>query len=141
MKHLIRHILILFLGISLGIAGTVYHYNQKGPPAISEDLKRISAPKLYAAYKANEEKSNRKYWNRPLEVEGIVQEVYQTSDGNLRVHLRGNSGYHGVTCKLHNARKQLVIPLEIGSSVTLQGYCFGMDKNVRLVDCVLVGKP
>lgn len=140
MKHFIRNILFLLLGITIGIAGTVNHYKKSQEQAVSDTLPRISAPKLYAAYSESELRSNRKYWNTAIQVEGIIQEVYKTRDGNVKVYLHSNHKYRGVTCKLKNASKQIKKPLKIGNSIVMQGYCFGMDKNVRLTECRIVNR-
>lgn len=137
MKHIVRNILFLLLGLTIGIAGTVKQYEKPAEQVLSDTLPRISAEQLFSRYHQDELKANRKYWNEPIQVEGIIKEVYQASDGNLKVLLQGGNRFYGVICKIQASEEQIEKPLKIGGQVIVQGRCFGMDNNVRLTDCLV----
>lgn len=128
----------LLLGILVGISfAEIRHAITDNAPQQTVDY-RLTAPRLYAEYQHNEHSSNRKYWDAIIEVEGIVQEVYENSDGTLYVLLQGHSPHYGVSCEIPEPARQIKQPLRIGSTLRLQGRCYGMDANVRMTQCNIV---
>jgi hypothetical protein len=98
----------------------------------------LNSEELYTEYFIDKETANIKYKSKVIEVTGIVQEVYSKKGNCLKIILRNKDIYNGVSCIIENSDVQIITPLKLGSSVTLKGYCEGIDSDVMLLKCILV---
>ena len=114
----------------------MYHQPRQGVSG-QDVAQSLSAEQLYKQYQSQEEKSNRSFLGRVIEVTGVLSAVSQEGGHQLWVLSTGTAGA-GVNCQLFE-NKQDINP-KIGARYTIKGKCTGFLLDVNLVDCV-VNKP
>ncbi|MCB9283930.1 MAG: hypothetical protein H6563_07655 [Lewinellaceae bacterium] len=98
----------------------------------------IDAKSLFTAFEEYEEKADAKFLDRVIQVTGVVREVVQDDDGNVRVTLDTGNDFFGIVCELQSSSHWTKADFKAGQEVTFKGLCTGMSMDVVLVRCVRV---
>ena len=131
---IIKRVLLAFAIIA--VAGVVVGYKMYNKPhrnVINADAVAVNASVLFAAYETDEEKSNKTYLDKVLNVFGEVSSISTNQKGETVITLKGGD-LGGVICTLEGNA-----PWEIkeGTTVRIQGICTGYLTDVVLVRCYI----
>lgn len=125
-------IIIFLLLIGGGVA--YYLFNKKPEKVEDMQSKAITAEELYKAFSTEEANANKLYLSKVFDVTGKVQEVNTNQDGQTVLILGVEEDpLSGVQCTLREAK----VKPEIGSTITVTGFCNGYTMVVILSDCII----
>ncbi|MBS1563435.1 MAG: hypothetical protein JST39_03560 [Bacteroidetes bacterium] len=131
-------IILLVLAVLLA-AGAFYgwkeYHRQHQDTATMEAAYTLSAPGLVKAFQDDENKANRQYNDKVLNVRGTILRLEQ-NDSTQTVQLDGQS-MGGVICQFESSHSGDLKQLHPGQSVSIRGICTGMLMDVVLVRCAL----
>ncbi len=96
----------------------------------------IHSSELYTDFKYNRKTARTKYYNKKLQIKGVVKEIYTREDNTLRMII-WNENYNGINCIVNNLQ-DIDKPIKLGSEVILAGRCVGMKADVMMMDCMLL---
>jgi hypothetical protein len=116
------------------ITGAVVGYKMYNKPhrnVVNADAVAVKAEVLVTLYETDENKANRQYLDKVLNVSGEVAGIAKNQKGETVITLKG-SGLGGVICTLEGRE-----PWEVkqGSAIKIQGICTGYLTDVVLVRC------
>lgn len=135
MKKVIFVILILIAG-----GGITAWYLYTKPVADMNEMKAehsLSSAELFNSFNDDEERANKKYLGKIVEVTGKVRELKSDDEGQTLI-LETEDMLFGVNCGLSKGQKALFDKITNGQKVTVRGECTGISMDVVLVRCVLV---
>lgn len=117
--------------VSLAIG--FYLWNK--PPETVEGKEGMSttAVSITSAFEQDEQVATNKYLSQVLSVKGTVAEITNDQDNAVVLLLSGTDPLNGVQCTM----KEKYIAVEIGSSITVKGFCSGYTTVVLLTDCII----
>lgn len=95
----------------------------------------LDASQFTMQYYLYENRSDRRYYNREVEVKGILSQVTRDKDKRLVAILARRGAPYGVKCTFKPTESLQKKPLELNSLVTVKGICKGLDEHVILVNC------
>lgn len=95
----------------------------------------VPAPVLVKAFQDDENKANKQYNDKVINVSGTVVKV-DHNDSTQTVQLDGQS-MGGVICQFEAAHESDLKALRPGQSVSIKGICTGMLLDVVLVRCAI----
>lgn len=132
-----RTLLILPLIIISSSIGYVFHmlgkssYSEKNinPECV------VSASKLFNEYELIEATANTKYYNKMVEVTGIVREIKSTLRGDVSIKFETENSVFSVTCTLASENKKAIQQIHLGQEISLTGTCKGMLMDVFISNC------
>ncbi len=137
-KYILLGILVVI------IIGAIYGYTEyMRKPADLAGVKAdivVSASQLFSEYSQNEKVANAKYFNKVINVRGILKSIDKDHSGGISLALDGGDPISGVACELdsrHIADAEHVRP---GDSLTITGTCAGLLTDVILNRCSVVQK-
>lgn len=133
-----RKKLIIFLaGATLCLGFAWYWYNKPREGVASKSAAaRITALQLYEAFNNNENKANKIYLNKIVEVKGMVDDF--TSSGEdiiLTLGLQPTGG--GISCRFSPGKEVTEKNITKGMEIMVKGKCTGFNMDVNLTDCVI----
>jgi hypothetical protein len=147
-----RKIILIIVGVVLGLIAVAalyiykeYNRTHKDTAELKPDYS-ISATKLIEEFKADEQSSNKKYWDKIMQVEGIVKDIEKDDRGFYSVILGDTSTMSSVRCSLDSAHNNEAISVQKGTHAIMKGVCTGFNadellgSDVILVRCVLDSK-
>lgn len=100
----------------------------------------LHSDSLFHDFLLNPKNAEKKYLKKFVQVQGIVQEVYAKKGNKLKITLRPNDIYHGISCIIDKAHSKIKQPLCIGKKITIKGLCMGKKSDVLLHDCIIVAE-
>ena len=129
-------IIILAIGLVAGLAIGVYMYNKplEGMDSQQADF-AISAVDLYTAFDSDEENANTTYLGKVVQVNGVIQTISDTEEGQPSILLEAGGLMGGVICRLDPSAKG---SFTVGQPVTFRGECTGKLMDVELARCVVI---
>ena len=136
-KALVIIIIVLAGAVTYGL----YLWNKPAKSAASEEVfATTDAASIYQEFYNNPEESAKKYLNKNLQINGMVESFSQDSTGSKCVLATGSMdmGVVSVTFLENNAT------LQVGQSIVIRGLCAGylsddlMGGNLQLNQAVLV---
>ena len=135
-----RILIPALVALCAGLVVATIFSNKPHRKAEYESAIPVTAPALYAAFKANEAAANTEYLNEVVEVKGEIISREKNQDGQPVAVLRGEPGDDvfggGIMCTMRE--KDVIIPS--GVQVKLKGFCTGFANDVHLSDCILTDK-
>lgn len=96
----------------------------------------IHSKDLVNSYRINEEKSDRLYTGKIIEVTGFVKEITFLNNRNT-ILLNSNSETFGVICDMNPNQKDKLKLLKEHQKIQVKGICKGFLKDVILLNCSL----
>jgi tRNA_anti-like len=140
-----RKKILIILGIVLLLAGAAAWYIYKEYNRVHEDtadLKpdySISATDLIKEFENNEKNSNEKYWNKVIEVNGMVKDVKPDDRGFYSVVLGDTSFMSSVRCSMDSIHNKEAAFIQKGKAAVMKGICTGFNADELLgSDVILV---
>lgn len=137
-----RYIILLVLAVVLigaGLYAWREYHRQHPDTAKMEAAYSMSAPALVKAFQDDENKANRQYNDKVINVSGTVVKV-EHNDSTQTVQLDGKA-MGGVICQFEAAHGGELKALQPGQAVSIRGVCTGMLMDVVLVRCALDNTP
>jgi len=95
----------------------------------------IQATELFSAYSNNENKANKLYNGKVIEVTGKLIDISEDEQGAYVLILNSGNDFGGILCTLHKNPKSLP---KVGEDITIKGQCNGLLMDVVLSKCVIV---
>lgn len=135
-KYVLLVIIIVFLSASLFV---YKEYNRK-PIDLSNEKpqEKITASALIAAFKIDEEKANKRFAGKTLQVMGLITEINKEQDTLLNIYLGEENTMEKVSCIMDMRRKESFEKLKPGQQISIIGSCTGYLQDVELNRCVIV---
>lgn len=119
---------LLFLLFFVGL----YLYNKPTEDISSSDTDiTITAARLFQEFSENEERANKEYLDKIIEVEGVIKEMSSLNE-NPSILLQAGSESFGVLCSFEKAIDK---KLRVGERIVVKGLCTGMLTDVVLIGC------
>lgn len=133
-----RTVILLALAVVI-IAVVLYgwkEYHRRQPDtATMEAAYSLPAPALVKAFQDDENKANKQYNDKVINVRGTVAKI-DGNDSTPTVQLDGQS-MGGIICQFEPSHSGELKGLHTGQPVSVRGVCTGMLLDVVLVRCVL----
>lgn len=98
---------------------------------------KMASTELFADFSKNENKANRMYNGKIIEVQGKLLDVSEDEQGATVLILESGDDFAGILCTLDNKPKKLPTT---GQDLKIKGQCNGMLMDVVLSKCVIVTK-
>jgi tRNA_anti-like len=100
----------------------------------------MPADSLVAFFDKNEDAANKTYYEKIIQVKGIVAEITKDS-ASYNIVLRDSSATEGVSCTTGSDQLEKAKSVAIGKIVEIKGICFGKNLiDVSLNKCAIVEK-
>jgi predicted NBD/HSP70 family sugar kinase len=131
---------LVCVGAGAGVAAHEAEKEKAEKKAAKDDLVKVSAEDLIAAYDKNEVKADNKYKGKWVEVSGIVANVAKdlTDDAYIVVGTGKEFEVIEVQCTFSDKKKaKAAADLDKGEKVKVRGFVKGKLMNVQLEDCEL----
>jgi ABC-type lipoprotein release transport system permease subunit len=94
----------------------------------------VSSKDLISAYTINEEKSDRLYAGKIIEVSGFIKEISFLNNRNTII-LNSNTETFGVICDVNPNQEEKIKLLKKHQKIRVKGICKGFLKDVILLNC------
>jgi len=94
----------------------------------------LSSNDLIHNYVNNEEKSNKLYTGKIIEVTGFVKQITFLNDTNTII-LNSENETFGVICDINSNQKEKIKALKLHQKIRVKGICKGFLKDVILLNC------
>lgn len=119
------------------LTGAIYWY-QKPREDVTEikPAYSVSAKELYDAFQQDEEKANKQFLEKIIQVKGIVNNVQET-DSTINILLSTGNDLGGINCTIFKKSGGVVKPPEKGAITKVKGKCIGFLMDVNLVDAII----
>jgi DNA polymerase II small subunit/DNA polymerase delta subunit B len=99
----------------------------------------VQAADLIKEFEKNEQLSNQKYWNKVIEVRGIVKDVKADDRGYFLVALGDTASMSSVRCSMDSVHNREAAAVQKGKLVVMKGVCTGFNADELLgSDVILV---
>lgn len=140
-KTIIRYIvlpLLLILAVAAVYIYREYYRTHKDTAKLRPDY-TVSATSLLSEFSANEEASNRKYWDKVISVNGVVKELVKDEKGFYSVALGDTASMSSVRCSIDSLHSAEAAVLQKGHVISVKGICSGFNSDELLgSDVILV---
>ena len=132
-----KKILYILLGIliALAISYMVFLNIPKASVQNKDASASLTSIELYDEYTKNENKANRAYNGKIIEVTGTVLHVSTDKQNNSVILLNSSDPNSGVLCTFE---KKLKKEISAGNEITVKGQCNGLLMDVVLNKCIFV---
>lgn len=147
-----RKLIMIILGVALVVVSAIALYIYKEYNRThrdTADLKpdyTVSSAELVKEFEAGEQASNKKYWDKVIEAEGMVKDITKDDKGFYSVVLGDTSSMSSVRCSMDSVHNNEAASLHRGSQARIRGICSGFNadellgSDVILVRCALISK-
>jgi len=144
-KNIFRYIILPILIIIAALSWYVFsEYNRthKNTASLRPDYS-LNAIELVKDFTGNEQASNKKYWDKVIEVNGLIKEIKSDENGNYTIGLGDTTNMSSVRCLIDSLQSNAASSLETGSRVVIKGICTGftadplLGSDVFLVRCFI----
>ncbi len=98
----------------------------------------VSATQLFSEYSQNEKAANAKYFDKIINVRGLLKTIDKDHTGTISLGLDAGDPMGGVSCELDARHSSDAGQIHTGDSVTVTGTCAGLLTDVVLNRCALV---
>jgi uncharacterized protein YyaL (SSP411 family) len=150
MKRKKKILIILAALLVLAAAAGIYIYKEYNRThKDTADLKpdySMGATSLIKEFQADEKASNEKYWDKVMEVDGLIKDVIKDDRGFYSVVLGDTSSMSSVRCSMDSIHNGEAAVVQKGTYATMKGLCTGFNadellgSDVILVRCVVNAK-
>jgi hypothetical protein len=140
-KKIIRYVvlpLLLILSVAAFYIYKEYNRTHKDTAKLKPDY-TISATELLKEFEANEQGSNKKYWDKIIKVEGMVKELAKDDKGFYSIVLGDTASMSSVRCNVDSVHSKEAAAVKQGSIIAVKGICSGFNADEMLgSDVILV---
>lgn len=139
-KKIIRYILIsLFIIIAAAALYIYKEYNRthKDTAALKPDYS-FTAGDLIKEFETDEQASNKKFWDKVIQVEGLVKEISKDEKGFYTLALGDSSSMSSVRCSIDSVHSNEASAVKKGSIVAVKGICSGFNSDEILGSDVIL---
>jgi tRNA_anti-like len=140
-KKIIKYIVLPLLVILAITAAYIYkEYNRahKDTAKLKPDYS-VTATNLLNEFSANEQSSNKKYWDKVLRVEGLVKDVVKDDRGFYSIILGDSASASSVRCSVDSVHSGEAAAVYKGGFIAVKGICSGYNADELLgSDVILV---
>lgn len=140
-RNIFRFIVLPLLLLLASAAIFIYkEYNRthKDTTKLKPDY-TLTATALLKEFETSEQSSNKKYWDKVVQVDGIIKELNKDEKGFYSVILGDTASMSSVRCSVDSVHTAEAASLKKGSSVTMKGICTGFNSDALLgSDVILV---
>ncbi len=99
----------------------------------------VTATNLLNEFESNEQSSNKKYWDKVIEVEGIAKDLVKDAKGFYTIVLGDPETMSAVRCSIDSAHNNEANSITKGKNIKIKGICSGFNSDELLgSDVVLV---
>lgn len=147
-----KRTLLITAGIVLVLGGIIalYIYNEynrmhKDTAQLVPDYS-MTANGLIKEFEDDEKSSNEKYWNKVIQVHGIIKDMAKDEKGFYSVVLGDSTGMSAIRCSMDTTHNNEVASLKKGTGALMKGICTGFNRDdllgsdVVLIRCVVDSK-
>lgn len=135
-------IVIVIAVVLIGAAVYYFVYNKPHRNIISEEAAySLPSSEIYNAFTTNPDDANTKYLNKVVSVTGIVTDVAEINDNEVKIVLSADDDMFGVACSFSDEEAEKAKLMQEGNEVTIKGLCTGysgddvMPGDVVLIKC------
>lgn len=140
-KNILRYIvlpLLLVLGLAAFYIYREYNRTHKDTARLKPDYS-VAATALLTEFSTNEQSSNKKYWDKVIQVEGMVKELTRDEKGFYSIALGDTTSMSSVRCNIDSAHNSEAASVQKGSYIAVKGICSGYNADELLgSDVILV---
>ena len=101
-------------------------------------MESADAASLVSLYEKDEQKANKLYLGKPIDVTGTISEITNQHDTLVNVMLGNPEAMHRVSCLLNAKHTDAIKPFKAGDKITVRGICTGYLMDVELNRCVVI---
>lgn len=140
-KNILRYILLPLLLI-ISVAGIYiykeYNRTHKDTSKLKPDYS-VTASNLINEFESDEQSSNKKYWDKVIEVEGVTKELVKDEKGFYTVILGDPATMSSIRCSIDSSHNKEITSIITGKKIKLKGICSGFNADELLgSDVILV---
>jgi hypothetical protein len=139
-KNILRFIILPLLLVIAAAAWYIYkEYNRshKDTASLKPDYS-LQAADLIKEFTGNEQSSNKKYWDKVIEVYGAVKEISHEEKGIYTIVLGDTTSMSSVRCSIDSIHSSSAASVLEGSHVTVKGICTGFNADELLGSDVIL---
>lgn len=115
-----------------------YNRTHKDTSKLKPDYS-VTVANLITEFESDEQTSNKKYWDKVIEVEGITKELVKDEKGFYTVILGDPATMSSVRCSIDSTHNTEITSIIAGKKVKLKGICSGFNADELLgSDVILV---
>jgi hypothetical protein len=147
-----RKKILIILGVILVVAAAAAFYIYKEYNRTHKDTAdmkpdySVNASNLIREFETGEQAANKKYWDKIIEVDGVVKDISKDDKGFYSVVLGDTASMSSVRCSLDSVHNVEAAVFKKGSTASLRGICTGFNadellgSDVILVRCAVTSK-
>jgi DNA polymerase II small subunit/DNA polymerase delta subunit B len=144
-KNIVQFIVLPLLLVIAASAWYIYkEYNRthKDTASLKPDYS-LQASELIKEFGDNEQASNKKYWDKVIEVYGAVKEISHDEKGIYTIVLGDTAAMSSVRCSIDSTHSTEAVTVLKGNTITVKGICTGFNddellgSDVILVRCIV----
>lgn len=140
-KNILRYIVLpILLIISIAAIYIYKEYNRthKDTSKLKPDYS-VTASNLINEFESDEQSSNKKYWDKVIEVEGVTKELVKDEKGFYTVILGDPATMSSIRCSIDSSHNKEITSIITGKKIKLKGICSGFNADELLgSDVILV---
>lgn len=140
-KNILKYIVLpILLIIAAGALYIYKEYNrtQKDTSKLKPDYS-VTASNLINEFESDEQSSNKKYWDKVIEVEGVTKELVKDEKGFYTVILGDPATMSSIRCSIDSSHNKEITSIITGKKIKLKGICSGFNADELLgSDVILV---
>lgn len=133
MKRKFIYIAVAFAFLAAAFAYYEYNRPVKGIEGEKPEAS-MNAAALLTEFESDETTANKKYFDKVIEVNGIVSKIGDV-EGKSSIYLNTGSDLSFVICELEKNNE--IASVKIGDSIVMKGKCTGYLSDVILVQSVI----
>ena len=139
-KNIIRFILILLFLLTAAALFIFKEYNRthKDTANLVPDFS-VTAISFIKDFESDEQVSNKKYWDKVIQVEGTVKDINKDERGFFSVILGDTASLSSVRCSMDSTHNNEAGLVQKGRRAIVKGICAGFNADEMLgSDVILV---
>lgn len=138
-------VILVFVAVAAFYIYKEYNRTHKDTAELKPEFS-ITATQLIKDFEMDEKSSDQKYWDKVVEVNGLVKDIQKDDRGFYSVVLGDTSTKSSVRCSMDSTHNREAESVQKGNRAILKGICTGFNadellgSDVILVRCVVDSK-
>ena len=130
--------ILLIISIAAIYIYKEYNRTHKDTSKLKPDYS-VTASNLINEFESDEQSSNKKYWDKVIEVEGVTKELVKDEKGFYTVILGDPATMSSIRCSIDSSHNKEITSIITGKKIKLKGICSGFNADELLgSDVILV---